>query len=93
MTISSSKDVLNEGLRSHLDQLANSVSYYYGKLQALELPRDLAEDLVIDLHKGTRARFKSGLTVKSQLRLRLLVAVQRSDSNESVMDAESRYGR
>ncbi|CAB4192959.1 hypothetical protein UFOVP1246_1 [uncultured Caudovirales phage] len=52
MTISSSKDVLNEGLRSHLDQLANSVSYYYGKLQALELPRDLAEDLVIDWHKG-----------------------------------------
>lgn len=52
MAITSSKEVLNEGLRTHLDQLANSVSYYFGKLQALELPQELAEDLVVDWHKG-----------------------------------------
>ena len=52
MTVTSTREVINESLRSHLDQLANSVSYYYGKLKALELPAELAEDLVIDWHKG-----------------------------------------
>ena len=52
MTITGSTQILNEGLRSHLDQLAQSCSYYYGKLCALEVPKDLAEDLVVDWHKG-----------------------------------------
>lgn len=52
MTITSSREIINDGLRSHLDQLAASVSYYYGKLIALELPKELAEELVIDWHKG-----------------------------------------
>lgn len=51
-SVTSSREVLNDGLRSHLDQLAQSVSYYYGKLQALELPADLSEELVIDWHRG-----------------------------------------
>lgn len=52
MTISGSKETLNDGLKTHLDQLAQSVSYYFGKLTALEVPEELAEDLVIDWHKG-----------------------------------------
>ncbi len=52
MAITSSKEVLNEGLRTHLDQLANSVSYYYGKLLATEVPTNLAQELVIDWHRG-----------------------------------------
>lgn len=43
---------INESLRLHLDGLANSVAYYHGRLLSLEIPEDLAHELVIDWHKG-----------------------------------------
>jgi len=43
---------IGDSLRTHLDGLANSVAYYHGRLLSLEIPEDLAHELVIDWHKG-----------------------------------------
>lgn len=48
----SASNILTENLKAHLDAMADSVSYYFGALVTREVPQDLAEDLVVDWHKG-----------------------------------------
>ena len=52
MSITSSREKVPDGLRTHLDGLADSVSYYYGRLLAVEVPEDLAKLLTVEWQKG-----------------------------------------